>query len=82
LWRRLEGWNGVVDEHLEVCLVPGSGFWGRLESISLSAERIVTSSRAIASTIRLSTGLDPNERIDQGGTSSGARFYSKLVIFV
>jgi hypothetical protein len=33
----LERWDGVLDEHLEVCLIPLSGFWGWLEGCGLLA---------------------------------------------
>jgi hypothetical protein len=67
----LERGLSVLDEHLEVSLVPGTSLRSRLERIVLSAVRVVAGSAGVGSTIGLATGLDPDEGINEG-ISSGA----------
>lgn len=55
----------VAKQHLKVLLVPGTGLGRRLEGIGLAAEAVITNSRAVGSTIRLTAGLDPDEGISQ-----------------
>ncbi|KAK4665535.1 hypothetical protein QC763_0063480 [Podospora pseudopauciseta] len=55
----------VAKQHLKVLLVPGTGLGRRLEGIGLPAEAVITNSRAVGSTIRLTAGLDPDEGISQ-----------------
>jgi hypothetical protein len=50
--------------------VPLSSLRRRGEGIALSTERVVACRTRIARTIRLATGLDPDERIDEGVASS------------
>jgi hypothetical protein len=66
----LERGLSVLDEHLEVSLVPGTSLRSRLVSILLSAVRVVASSAGVGSTIGLATGLDPDEGINEGVSSS------------
>ncbi len=65
-----EGGLGVLEQHLKVGLVPGTSLRSRLESIIVTTERIVSVGSGIASTVRLSTGLDPDESIDEGVTGA------------
>ncbi len=67
----LEGRNGVLNQLLEVSLVPLPSLGRRLEGILVAAERIVTIRAGVADTIRLSARLDPDEGIDEG--VAGAR---------
>lgn len=48
-----------------------TGLRGRLEGILLATERVVAGSAAVRGTIGLTTGLDPDERVDEGATSAG-----------
>ena len=67
----LERGLSVLDEHLEVCLVPSTRLRGRLERIVLSTVGVVSGRASIRSTIRLATRLDPDKGIDER-VSSGA----------
>jgi hypothetical protein len=62
----LEGRLGVVDQVLEVCLVPLPGLGRRLVRIVLTAERIVPGRARVARAVRLAAGLDPHEGIRVG----------------
>lgn len=73
LANRLESGLGVLEEHLEVGLVPFTGLGGGLVGIGLSAVRVVTGSTLVAGTVRLTTGLTPNEGIGQLVTGVGSR---------
>lgn len=55
-----EGWVGVDEQLLEVGLEPLTGFWGRLESIGLSAVGVVSDGRGVGGTVTLTTWLDPD----------------------
>lgn len=68
---RLERGIGVLDQHLKVSLVPGTGLRRRLESVRLSAERVVADGAGIRGTIGLTTGLDPDKGIRKAGASVG-----------
>lgn len=56
----------VLEQHLEVCLVPLSRFRAGLERIAQSTERVVALGRCVAGTITLTTRLDPHKRVDVG----------------
>jgi len=68
---RLESGVGVVDEVLEVGLVPLAGLGRGLESIRLAAEAVVAGGRAVAGAVGLATGLDPDESVGELGTGVG-----------
>jgi hypothetical protein len=70
-FKRLESRLSVLDKHLKVCLVPGTSLRRRLERILLTTEGVVAGSRAVRRTVRLTTGLDPDERVDERGASVG-----------
>lgn len=69
----LERGVSVLEEHLEESLVPSTSLRRRLEAVRLSAERVVTGSGLIRSTIGLTTGLDPDKGIDERRSSGGGR---------
>lgn len=68
---RLKLWPSVLEEHLEVCLVPLTSLRRWLERIGVTAERVVTDGRAVGGTIRLTTGLDPDKGVDERVVSPG-----------
>jgi len=68
---RLDRWLGIGDKSLEIGLVPGTSLWRWLVCISLSAERIVSGSSGVRSSISLSSWLDPDESIEVGVTGGG-----------
>ena len=72
--KRLERGLSVLDELLEVGLVPGTSLGSGLEGVFLSAVRIVAGGAGIRSTVRLTTGLNPDEGVDErvAGGASGA----------
>ena len=65
---------GVVEKHLKVGLVPGTGLGRGLEGIGLAAERVVAVSAGVAGAVGLATGLNPDEGIGElgAGVSRGA----------
>ena len=63
----------VLEEHLKVLLVPLTGLGRRLEGVGHAAERVVAGGRCVASSVRLATGLAPDEGIDELGTGIGGR---------
>lgn len=69
----LERWNGVLDQHLEVSLVPSTSLRRWLERIVLSAERVIAVGAGVRGTVRLATGLDPDEGVDEAGASGASR---------
>jgi hypothetical protein len=48
-----KGGVGVLEQHLKVCLEPGSSLGRRLEGRVLAAEAVVAGSRLVGSTVRL-----------------------------
>src|SRR5690242_1125701 len=67
----------VLEQHLEVCLVPLSRLRARLERITQSTERVVALGRCVASTITLTTRLDPHKRVDVGRSCVSSRSYTE-----
>lgn len=70
---RLEGRLGVLEQHLEVGLVPGTGLGSGLEGVVLTAVRVVAGSRRVGGTVGLTAGLDPDEGISLAGAGAGGR---------
>jgi hypothetical protein len=75
--RRLKSRLSVLEQHLEVGLVPLASLGGGLERIRLTTVRVVAVSRGIAGTIRLATGLDPDKGVDEGVASGGRRAHTE-----
>ena len=66
---RLELGLGVLEEHLEVGLVPLTSLGRGLVGIGLTAVRVVSGGARVAGSVRLTTGLTPDEGIGQLETS-------------
>jgi len=62
---------GVLNQHDKVVLIPGTGLWRRFEGIAVTTEAIVSGGRGVGGTVRLSSGLGPNDCIDQARPSVG-----------
>jgi hypothetical protein len=71
--KRSKSGLSVLDKHLKVSLVPGTSLRRRLESVVLATERVVAGSRGITRTVRLTTGLNPDERVDERRAGVGGR---------
>lgn len=56
---------GVLNQHDEVVLIPSTSFRGGLKGIAVATEAVVSGGGGIGGTIGLSSGLDPNDRVDQ-----------------
>ena len=67
----LEGGVGILNQHDEVVLIPGTSLRGRLEGIVVTTEAVKSGGRAVRGTIRLSSGLDPNDGVDEARSSVG-----------
>jgi hypothetical protein len=63
----------ILEQHLKVGLVPLASLWRGAERSRLSAKGVVTVRSAVAGTIGLSTGFDPNESICEWVASGGSR---------
>lgn len=70
----LESGLGVLDEHLEVGLVPGTSLGRGLVGVVLAAEAVVPGGGRVAGSVGLTTGLDPDEGIGKivAGVGRGA----------
>lgn len=73
----LERRLGVLEQLHKVRLVPLSCLGAGLERISESTEGIVALGSCVAGTITLTTGLDPDERVNQARASVGRRANAK-----
>jgi hypothetical protein len=69
---RLELRAGVLEQHLEVGLVPLAGLGSGLVGIGLAAERIVADGTGVAGAVGLATGLDPDEGVGELEASIGS----------
>lgn len=65
---------GVLEQHLEVGLVPGTSLGRGLEGVVLAAEAVVPGGGRVAGSVGLATGLDPDEGIGKlvAGVGRGA----------
>ena len=70
---RLERRLRVLQQRLEVRLVPRPGLGAGLEGIVLPAERVVAHGGGVAGTVALAAGLDPDERVDLARARAGGR---------
>lgn len=68
---RLERRLGVLDERNEVVLVPGTSLGRGLVRIVLAAVAVVAGSGGVGGTIRLTTGLNPDESISERVAGAG-----------
>jgi len=77
----LENGVSVLNQHDEVVLIPGTSLWRRLKGIAVAAEAVVSGGRGVGGTVRLSSGLDPNDGVDQArsGVGSGPSTESSTV---
>ena len=55
---------GVLNQHDEVVLIPGTSLWRGLEGVAVAAEAVVSGSRGVGGTVGLSSGLGPNDCVD------------------
>ena len=62
---------GVLEDHLEVCLVPLTGLGRGFVGVSVAAERVVADGRSVAGAVRLASRLAPDESVDTLDTSVG-----------
>lgn len=69
---RLERWVGVGQKLSEVGLEPGTSLGGGLKSIRKSAVGVEAGGGAVAGTITLSSGLDPDKGILESVASVGS----------
>lgn len=67
----LESRFGVFQEHLKVSLIPLSSLRRGLVCVRLATERVVAGRAGVAGTVRLTTGLDPDEGIGESRPSVG-----------
>jgi hypothetical protein len=72
-----EGGLGVLDEHLKVGLVPGTGLGGGVVGVVLAAEAVVAGGRAVAGAVRLAAGLDPHKGVGEVVTGRARRAHAK-----
>lgn len=70
---RLEGGAGVLEQHLEVGLVPLTGLGRRLVGVGLAAVRVVAGRALVAGSVGLAAGLAPDEGVDDVGAGAGGR---------
>jgi hypothetical protein len=78
--RWLQRWVGVLDKHLHEVVVPRARLWRGNERVDAPAILIITRSGLIASTVRLSSRLHPNNRVDETITGVSGRPRSKAGI--
>jgi hypothetical protein len=64
-FQHLESRVGVDEELLEVSLEPATGLRGGLESIRVTAVRVVAGGGGVRGTVALATGLDPDPGIEE-----------------
>ncbi len=78
-WRDgpLEGGLGVLEEHLEVGLVPLAGLGRGLEGVGLAAERVVAGGALVARAVRLAAGLAPDEGVGEAVARRGRRAHAE-----
>ena len=72
LWgNQLKAWVGVLNQHDEVVLIPGTSLWRRFEGIAVPTKAVVSGGRRVGGTVRLSSRLDPNDGVDQARSGVG-----------
>lgn len=70
-FHHLKGGLSVLEQRLEVGLVPFSSLGRGLVGVGHSAEGVVARSRGVAGAVGFTSGLSPDEGVDEIGTSAG-----------
>lgn len=61
----LKGRVGILEQHLKVGLVPGTGLGRGLEGVGQAAEGVVAGGRRVAGAVRLASGLAPDKGVGE-----------------
>lgn len=71
---------GILNQQLEVRLVPLASLRRRLVGVGLTAELVKSDGRGVGGTIRLATRLDPDKGVGMGAVDIGRRERAKASI--
>ncbi|RYP80617.1 hypothetical protein DL769_002362 [Monosporascus sp. CRB-8-3] len=73
----LERGVGVLEQHLEVGLVPLAGLGRGLEGVGLAAEGVVAGGAGVGGAVGLAAGLAPDEGVGERGARAGRRAHAE-----